>query len=113
VLTVPEIFIYSSNIGSARMADLVGIDGHKEFLTRLGLLDPDADRTARGGDADQPAEWKKINSITISFGHGVSTTPLQTATAAAALMNGGKLIEPTFLPRSRQEAADASRQAGA
>jgi cell division protein FtsI (penicillin-binding protein 3) len=47
----------------------------------------------------QPAEWKKINSITISFGHGVSTTPLQTAVAAAALMNGGKLIEPTFLPR--------------
>jgi cell division protein FtsI (penicillin-binding protein 3) len=38
VLTVPEIFIYSSNIGTARMADLVGIEGHKEFLTRLGLL---------------------------------------------------------------------------
>jgi cell division protein FtsI/penicillin-binding protein 2 len=51
VLTVPEIFIYSSNIGTARMADLVGIEGHKEFLTRLGLSDPDADRIAGGGDA--------------------------------------------------------------
>ncbi|MBU2484520.1 MAG: penicillin-binding protein 2, partial [Alphaproteobacteria bacterium] len=38
VLSVPEIFIYSSNIGTARMADLVGIEGHKEFLTRMGLL---------------------------------------------------------------------------
>jgi cell division protein FtsI (penicillin-binding protein 3) len=55
----------------------------------------------------QPAEWKKINSITISFGHGVSTTPLQTAVAAAALMNGGKLIEPTFLPRDRQKRRDS------
>ncbi len=52
----------------------------------------------------EPKEWKKLNSITISFGHGVSTTPLQTAMSAAALMNGGKLIQPTFLPRTREEA---------
>ena len=52
----------------------------------------------------QPKVWKQINSVTISFGHGVSTTPLNTAVAAAALMNGGKLIPPTFLPRSRAEA---------
>ncbi len=50
----------------------------------------------------QPRVWKKINSITISFGHGVSTTPLQTAVAGAALVNGGRLIEPTFLPRTRR-----------
>ena len=42
--------------------------------------------------------------MTIAFGHGVATTPLQTAVAGAALMNGGKLIEPTFLPRTREEA---------
>ena len=52
----------------------------------------------------QPHEWKKINSMTISFGHGVATTPLNTAVAAAALMNGGWLIPPTFLPRSEEEA---------
>lgn len=104
VLSVPEIFIYSSNIGTARMADLVGIDGHKEFLTRLGLLTRMQTELPEVAMPNQPAEWKKINSITISFGHGVSTTPLQTAVAAAALMNGGKLIEPTFLPRTREEA---------
>ena len=105
ILTVPEIFIYSSNIGTARMADLVGIDGHKEFLTRLGLLTRMQTELPEVAIPNQPREWKKINSITISFGHGVSTTPLQTAVAAAAMMNGGKLIEPTFLPRSAEEAA--------
>ncbi|MEL6202260.1 MAG: penicillin-binding transpeptidase domain-containing protein, partial [Pseudomonadota bacterium] len=58
----------------------------------------------------EPQEWKKLNSITISFGHGMSTTPLQTAVAAAALVNGGKLIQPTFLPRSRAEADQIARQ---
>ncbi|WP_417412518.1 peptidoglycan D,D-transpeptidase FtsI family protein [Hoeflea sp.] len=105
VLSVPEIFIYSSNIGTARMADMVGIPGHKEFLTRLGLLTRMHTELPEVATPNQPSEWKKINSITISFGHGVSTTPLQTAVAAAALMNGGKLIEPTFLPRSAEDAA--------
>ena len=59
----------------------------------------------------EPKEWKKVNSITIAFGHGVSTTPLQTAVGAAALMNGGKLIQPTFLPRTQEE-ADGRRRAG-
>ncbi len=104
VLSVPEIFIYSSNIGTARMADLVGIDGHQEFLTRLGLLTRMQTELPEVATPQQPDVWKKINSITISFGHGVSTTPLQTAVAAAALMNGGKLIEPTFLPRTVAEA---------
>lgn len=58
----------------------------------------------------QPRSWKKINSVTISFGHGVATTPLQTAVAAAALINGGNLISPTFLPRSKEEAQLVSRQ---
>ena len=106
VLTVPEVFIYSSNIGTARMADLVGTDAHKAFLTRMGLLSRMSTELPEVATPTQPREWKKINSITISFGHGVSTTPLQTAVAAAALMNGGKLIPPTFLPRSR-EAADS------
>ncbi|KQS72635.1 cell division protein [Rhizobium sp. Leaf371] len=110
VLTVPEIFQYSSNIGTAKMADLVGIDAHKEFLTRLGLLSRIPTELPEIKMPSQPKVWKKINSITISFGHGVSTTPLQTAVAGGALMNGGKLIEPTFLPRSIEEAAAASTQ---
>lgn len=104
VLTVPEIFIYSSNIGTARQADIVGIPAQKEFLTRIGLLTKMQTELPEVATPTQPREWKKIHSITISFGHGVSTTPLQTAVAAAALVNGGYLINPTFLPRTRAEA---------
>ena len=105
VLTVPEIFIYSSNIGTAKMADVVGIDGQREFLTRIGLLTRMNTELPEVTRPSQPKVWKKINSITISFGHGVATTPLQTAMSAAAMLNGGNLIPPTFLPRSEEEAS--------
>ncbi len=110
MLSVPEIFQYSSNIGTAKIADTVGIDGHKDFLTKLGLLSKMQTELPEVAMPSQPRTWKKINSITISFGHGVSTTPLQTAIAGAALVNGGKLIEPTFLPRSRDQADLVAKQ---
>ncbi|SMC59340.1 penicillin-binding protein 2 [Rhizobium sp. RU36D] len=110
VLSVPEVFQYSSNIGTAKIADMVGTEGHKEFLTRLGLLTKMKTELPEVAMPSQPREWKKINSITISFGHGVSTTPLQTAVAGVALVNGGKLIQPTFLPRTREEADLVAQQ---
>ena len=111
VLSVPEVFIYSSNIGTAKMADVVGIEGHRAFLDRLGLT-----RRIEGlelpevGAPNVPREWKKLSSITISYGHGMSTTPLQTASAAAALVNGGTLVPPTLTPRSEAQAAPLHRQ---
>lgn len=103
-LTVPEVFQYSSNIGTAKIVDLVGIDEQKKYLTELGLLTKMQTELPEVKTPSQPAVWKKINSVTISFGHGVSTTPLQTAVAGAALLNGGRLVEPTFLPRTAEEA---------
>lgn len=103
-LSVPEIFIYSSNIGTARMAEAIGVEGHRAFLKRIGLLDRLDTELPEVAHPTEPAEWKKLNSITISFGHGMATTPLQTAVAAAALLNGGVLMQPTFLPRSEREA---------
>lgn len=110
VLTVPEIFIYSSNIGTAKMADVVGIEGHRAFLKRIGLLDRMQTELPEVARPTEPKKWKKLNSITISFGHGVSTTPLQTAASAAAMLNGGKLFPPTFLPRSEEEAESVGQQ---
>ena len=110
VLSVPEIFIYSSNIGTAKMADAVGTEGHRAFLHKIGLLDKMSTELPEVARPSEPKEWKKLHSITISFGHGASTTPLQTAVAAAALMNGGKLIAPTFLPRTREEADQIATQ---
>ncbi|MBE7184913.1 MAG: penicillin-binding protein 2 [Methylobacterium mesophilicum] len=110
VLSVPEVFIYSSNIGSAKEADVVGIEGHREFLQRMGLLSRLQTELPEIATPTEPKVWKKVHSITISFGHGMSTTPLQTAVGAAALVNGGKLIPPTFLPRTQAEADSVARQ---
>ena len=107
-LTVPEIFEYSSNIGTAKMIDIVGMEMQKDYLTRFGLLTKMKTELPEVKMPSQPKVWKKINSITISFGHGVSTTPMQTAVAGAALVNGGKLIEPTFLPRTREQADETA-----
>ncbi|WP_421925873.1 peptidoglycan D,D-transpeptidase FtsI family protein [Neoaquamicrobium sediminum] len=104
VLTVPEVFIYSSNIGSAKEADVVGIEGHREFLHRLGLLSRMNTELPEVARPTEPSAWKKVHSITAAFGHGFSTTPLQTAVGVSALMNGGYLMPPTFLMRTADEA---------
>lgn len=103
-LTVPDIFVHSSNIGSARIADVVGVDGHRGFLEKMGLLTRMQTELPEVKTPEEPRQWKKITSMTAAFGHGVATTPLQTAVAAAALVNGGKLIPPTFLPRTEEQA---------
>lgn len=105
VLSVEEVFIYSSNIGTARMAEEIDIADNRAFFKRIGLLDRMNTELPEVARPTEPAEWKRINRITISFGHGVATTPLQTAVAGAAVINGGILHNPTFLPRSLSEAA--------
>jgi cell division protein FtsI (penicillin-binding protein 3) len=109
VLSVPEVFSYSSNIGSAKMALDVGLDGHYEFLERMGLLT--RLRTELPVAAPLvPQRWSEISSMTAAFGHGLSVTPLQLATAGAAIVNGGMFIEPTFLLRDRELAASLARR---
>lgn len=103
-LTVPEVFRYSSNIGTAKMMEVVGVDAQREYLTRFGLLTRLQTELPEVKTPSQPRVWSKLTSITVSFGHGVATTPLQTAVAGAALVDGGELIEPTFLPRTAEEA---------
>ncbi|MEO1066601.1 MAG: penicillin-binding protein 2 [Pseudomonadota bacterium] len=110
VLSVPEVFIYSSNIGTAKMALKVGIENHQAFLERLGLLAAADHELPEIGKPLSPKEWKQLSSITISFGHGVSVTPLQTLSAAASLLNGGKLIPPTFQPRTVEAANALAKQ---
>ncbi|WP_214469823.1 penicillin-binding protein 2 [Mesorhizobium sp. dw_380] len=110
VLSLPEVFLYSSNIGSAREAELVGIEGHREFLHRLGILERMQTELPEVARPTEPKVWKQVNSFTIAFGHGVSTTPLQAAVGCAALMNGGYLMNPTFLIRTQAEAMAAAKK---
>lgn len=103
-LSVPEIFIYSSNIGSAKMALDMGVERHRAFLARLGLLGRVQTELGDTAAPIVPEPWRRVNTMTIAYGHGLSVTPLQLAVSAAALINGGLRIEPTFLRRTREEA---------
>jgi cell division protein FtsI (penicillin-binding protein 3) len=102
-LTVPEVFVHSSNIGAAKMAMQMGVDRHRAFLKRLGLLSPVTTELGPSAAPILPPHWKKLTTMTIAFGHGLSVTPLQVATSTLPIVNGGIAVQPTFLPRSRKE----------
>jgi cell division protein FtsI (penicillin-binding protein 3) len=99
VLSVPEIFKYSSNIGSAKMAVEVGTDAQRAFFEKLGFLKPVHTELMELGTPLYPAHWAKINTMTIAFGHGMSVTPLHVVMGAAAMIDGGMLYSPTLLKR--------------
>ena len=95
-LTAEQILIRSGNIGSVRIAQKMGIEKMKNFLNSLKLLDPiefDLEEIGK----PMPFKWGKCKLATASFGHGISTTPLQIATAYAIISNGGYKIKPTLL----------------
>ena len=102
-LSLPEVFIYSSNIGAAKMAMQMGVDRHRAFLKKLGLLDRVSTEIGATAAPIVPVHWQKLNTMTIAFGHGLSVTPFQLAAATLPLVNGGYAVQPTFLPRSREE----------
>ncbi|MFM9974728.1 MAG: peptidoglycan D,D-transpeptidase FtsI family protein [Beijerinckiaceae bacterium] len=104
VLTVPEVFVYSSNIGTARMALGVGVEGHKAFLRKMGQLERMPTELPESSAPIVPRNWGELNTMTISFGHGLAVAPLQALTATAALVNGGLLFPPTYIKRSVEEA---------
>ena len=102
MLTVPEIFTYSSNIGAARMALVGWRRAHKAFLKKLGQLDRLRTELPESAEPIVPKRWGELNTVTIAFGHGLSVAPLQSVMGVAAMVNGGLLIPPTFLKRSRR-----------
>ncbi len=110
VLSIPEIFTYSSNIGAARVALKLGVEEHKSFLRKLGQLDRLRTELPESREPQVPKRWGELNTVTIAFGHGLSVAPLQAVMGVAALLNGGKLIPPTFLKRSEQEANALAKQ---
>ena len=110
MLTIPEIFTYSSNIGAARAALAMGVDAHKAFLKKLGQLDRLRTELPESAEPIVPRHWGDLNTITIAFGHGLSVAPLQALSGVAALMNGGFLIPPTFLRRTEEEARSLGKR---
>jgi cell division protein FtsI (penicillin-binding protein 3) len=105
VLSVPEVFTHSSNIGTARMALMVGVEGHQAFLKKMGQLDRLRTELPESAEPLVPKHWSELNTMTIAFGQGLNVAPIQALMAVAALVNGGNLMTPTFLTRSEAEAA--------
>src|SRR3954464_8833660 len=103
-LTLPEVFIHSSNIGTAKIALGMGVEHHKWFLKKMGQLDRLYTELPESAMPLVPKRWGELNTITIAFGHGLSVAPLQATMAVGALMNGGTMIPPTFLKRTEEEA---------
>jgi cell division protein FtsI (penicillin-binding protein 3) len=104
MLSLPEVFTYSSNVGTARMALGMGVEHHKWFLRKMGQLDRLRTELPESASPIVPKRWSELNTITIAFGHGLSVAPLQAVMGINAVMNGGYLIPPTFLKRSEEEA---------
>lgn len=103
-LSVPEVFTYSSNIGTARMALMVGVEGHKAFLRKMGQMDRLRTELPENAEPIVPKNWGELNTMTIAFGHGLAVAPLQAMMAVGALVNGGQMIKPTFLKRDEEDA---------
>lgn len=97
MLTVPEIYTYSSNIGAARMALDLGRDQQRAFLAGLGLLKSAAIELPEVGRPIFPDRWGDVHTMTIAYGHGIAVSPLQLTSAISAMVNGGNLIPATLL----------------
>jgi cell division protein FtsI (penicillin-binding protein 3) len=108
-LSVPEIFMYSSNIGTVKMALDVGISGHQKFLARLGMLKTLAVELSETGAPLSPNRWREINSMTISFGHGLAVSPLHLVAGVASIVNGGIYRTPTLVRRNPADVPDGKR----
>ncbi len=109
VLTVPEVFTNSSNIGTAKMALDVGLERHQEFLRRVGLMDRLQTELPESAKPLLPKRWGRLASATAAFGHGFAVQPLQGASVVAGLINGGHLMTPTFIKRSQEDALATSQ----
>lgn len=118
-LTVEDVIVESSNIGTARIAMMIGAERQQDFLAKLGLFAPTPVELieASGARPLLPKKWSEIHTMTVSYGHGLSASPLHLATAYASLLNGGLRVTPTLLKRDavatgpRVVSANTSKQA--
>ena len=104
-LSATEVIVQSSNIGTARIAVMIGIQRQRDFLDSLGLLAATSVELseAHSGAPLLPPNWSELSTMTISYGHGLSTSPLHLAAAYSSIVNGGTLVRPTLLRQDRPQ----------
>ena len=98
-LSLREVMVKSSNIGTARIAMELGAERQRAFLEKLGFLEPVPVELpeARRAKPLIPKRWSEISTMTISYGHGIAVTPLHIAASYAMIANGGRKVTPTLL----------------
>ena len=104
-LSATDVIVKSSNIGTARIAMQIGGERQQDFLRSLGFMEatPVELSEAPSGAPLLPRTWSEISTMTISYGHGLSSSPLHLATGYASLLNGGTRVEPTLLRRTTRQ----------
>ncbi|WP_270728376.1 peptidoglycan D,D-transpeptidase FtsI family protein [Shimia sp. Alg240-R146] len=102
-LSVTKVIVKSSNIGTARMAQMIGGARQQSFLKDLGFFEPTPVELveAKGAQPLLPKNWSELSTMTISYGHGMSASPLHLAAGYAAIANGGTQVKPTILKNDR------------
>lgn len=104
-LSFPEVFKYSSNIGSALIAGEYGIDAQQYYLDQLGLLSQLPLNLPENGRPLTPDPWRQINMMTISYGHGIAVSPLHFVSALSTIVNNGIYHPPRFIPAEPEDLA--------
>ncbi len=108
-LSVREVFEHSSNIGSALMAMRAGAAEQKSFLTRLGLMAKPAIELPELAAPIVPQKWGDATTMTVSYGYGISVTPVQLIRAVAGVANGGSLPELTLIKHKKSPQTQSAR----
>ncbi|HHB82244.1 MAG TPA: penicillin-binding protein 2, partial [Devosia sp.] len=109
VLSLPEVYKYSSNIGTIRIMQALGKENYRAFLTRVGFDAPLSVELPETKRSNIPEEFSDIVAATASFGHGLTITPLHMASAMGAFANDGILVPPTLFRRSPEQARTLAR----
>lgn len=99
VLSATDIIVKSSNVGTVRVAQMIGVDRQKDFLEKLGLFEPTPIELVEAptGQPLVPRRWPAVTAATVSFGHGLAASPLHLATAYATIANSGRRVTPTLI----------------
>ena len=99
--SVKEIFVHSSNVGTIQMIRDIGTNLQQIYLDRLGLFNKIDLNLPELAVPQQPDPWRSVNTDSISYGYGLSISPLHLTVATASILNGGYLVRPTLEKKTK------------
>ncbi len=110
IQSIPEVFMHSSNIGTAMIAQQIGTLGLKSFFEQVGFFEPISFDIPENGRPIVPKPWRDISTLTASYGHGIAITPLHLAAATATIIGDGTVVHPRLIaPKDEKYKPTATR----